>query len=53
MKKTYIVPTLEIHQLTQERQLLAGSKIDIDHESTGSQSVAESKKHSYDLWEQD
>lgn len=53
MKKTYIVPTLAIHRLTQESQLLAGSKIDIDYESTGSQSAAESKTHSYDPWEED
>ncbi len=50
MKKTYQIPTLNLHQLTAERQLLVGTTIPVipSDEEAGSQADAESKMASFE-----
>ena len=48
MKKTYQIPTLNLHRLTAECLLLVGTTIDVDPSTEGSQSEAESKKGTFE-----
>ena len=48
MKKTYQVPTLNLHQLTAECLLLVGTTIKVDPSEEGSQADAESKKGTFE-----
>ena len=48
MKKTYQVPTLNLHQLSAECLLFVGTTIEVDPGEEGSQSQAESKMASFE-----
>ena len=48
MKKTYQVPTLNLHQLSAECLLFVGTTIEVDPGDSGSQADAESKKGTFE-----
>lgn len=48
MKKTYQIPTLNLHRLTAECLLFVGTTIEVDPSEEGSQSQAESKMASFE-----
>ena len=48
MKKTYQIPTLNLHQLSAECLLFVGTTIEVDPGEEGSQSQAESKMASFE-----
>ena len=48
MKKTYQIPTLNLHQLSAECLLFVGTNIEVDPGDSGSQADAESKKGTFE-----
>ncbi len=48
MKKTYQIPTLNLHQLSAECLLFVGTTIEVDPGDSGSQADAESKKGTFE-----
>ena len=48
MKKTYQIPTLNLHRLTAECLLFVGTTIEVDPSEEGSQSQAESNMASFE-----
>ena len=48
MKKTYQVPTLNLHQLSAECLLFVDTTIEVDPGDSGSQADAESKKGTFE-----